>query len=67
MNEPEIQHLIRNDLRRAIARYGEPPDHNSMQCSPWLAMSLLQKSIRRGHEQLALRAVSGCLPGYDGR
>jgi hypothetical protein len=61
MNGPEIQHLFRNDLWLAVSRCGEPPEPQPLACSPWLAMSLMQKSIRRGREQLALRAAATLL------
>ena len=61
MNGPEIQHLIENDLRRAVARHGMPQQPNPVPASPWLAMSLLQKAIRRGQEGLALRAAATLL------
>ncbi len=61
MNGPEIQHLIENDLRRAVLRCAEPPQPDPMPASPWVAMSLLQKAIRRGREDLALRAAATLL------
>jgi hypothetical protein len=30
-------------------------DFNPLDVSPWLAMSLMQKAIRRGREEIALR------------
>lgn len=61
MNGPEILHLINSDLRRAVSRYGTPPTVQPIDVSPWLAMSLLQKAIRRDREQLALRAAATLL------
>ena len=61
MNEPEIQHRMENDLRRAVARHGTPPKPDPLQVSPWVAMSLMQKAIRRGREDLALRAAASLL------
>jgi len=61
MNGPEIQHLIENDLRRAVARHGTSPHPEPVQVSPWVAMSLMQKSIRRGREDLAMRAAAALL------
>src|SRR5271157_1109198 len=61
MNGPEIQHLIENDLRRAVARHGTPPQPEPVQVSPWVAMSLMQKAIRRGREDLALGAAATLL------
>ena len=53
MNGPEILHLIRHDLQGAVARQGKPPTPRPMDASPWVAMSAMQKAIRRGHEDLA--------------
>lgn len=61
MNGYEIQHLIRSDLQRAVSRNGVPPVAWPIEVSPWLAMSLLQKAIRRGCEELALRAAATLL------
>ena len=61
MNEPEIQHLIEQDLRRAVAQRGKPPTPQPMDASPWTAMSAMQKSIRRGREDLALGAAATLL------
>ena len=61
MNGPEILHLIRHDLQGAVARQPKPPTPRPMHVSPWLAMSILQKAIRRGREDLALRAAASLL------
>ena len=61
MNGPEILHLIRNDLQHAVARQGEPPTPRPMDASPWVAMSAMQKAIRRGREDLALCAAATLL------
>jgi hypothetical protein len=61
VNGPEILHLIRRDLQRAIACRGGPPTPQPMDVSPWLAMSTLQKAIRRGREDLALCAAATLL------
>jgi replication-associated recombination protein RarA len=61
MNGPEILHLIRHDLQRAAARQGKPPTPRPMDASPWLAMSAMQKAIRRGREDLALSAAATLL------
>ena len=58
MNGPEILHLIRHDLQRAIARQGTPPTPQPLDTSPWVAMSAMQKAIRRGREDLALSAAA---------
>ena len=61
VNGPEILHLIRHDLQRAIARQPKPPTPRPMDASPWLAMSAMQKAIRRGREDLALSAAATLL------
>jgi replication-associated recombination protein RarA len=61
MNAPEILHLIRQDLQRAVAGRGEPPIPQPMEGTPWLAMSAMQKAVRRGREDLALRAAATLL------
>ena len=61
MNGPEILHLIRNDLQHAVARQGKPPTPRPMDASPWVAMSAMQKAIRRGREDLALSAAATLL------
>ena len=61
MNGPEILHLIRHDLQRAVAGRGKPPTPRPFDVSPWLAMSVLQKAIRRGREDLALSAAATLL------
>ena len=61
MNGPEILQLIRHELQRAVARRGEPPIPRPMDVSPWLAMAVLQKAIRRGREDLALGAAATLL------
>ena len=61
MNGPEILRLIRHDLQRAVAQRGEPPTPQPMHASPWVAMSVLQKAIRRGREDLALSAAATLL------
>jgi hypothetical protein len=61
VNGPEIQHLIEQNLRRAVARIVEVPRPDPFSGSPWVAMSVLQKSIRRGRKDLALRAAATLL------
>jgi hypothetical protein len=61
MNGLEILLLIRHDLQRAVARQGKPPTPQSMNASPWVAMSAMQKAIRRGREDLALSAAATLL------
>jgi hypothetical protein len=61
MNGPEILHLIRHDLQGAVARQGKPPTPRPIDASPWVAMSTLQKAIRRGREDVALSAAATLL------
>jgi hypothetical protein len=61
MNGPEILHLMRHDLQGAVARQGKPPTPQPMAASPWVAMSAMQKAIRRGREDLALSAAATLL------
>jgi replication-associated recombination protein RarA len=50
----------REELAEAV---GSTPISSPLpiECSPWSAMSVLQKSIRRGREDLALRAAATLL------
>jgi hypothetical protein len=57
MNGSEILHLIRHDLQGAVARQGKLPTPRPMDVSPWVAMSAMQKAVRRGREDLALSAA----------
>jgi hypothetical protein len=61
VNGPEILHLIWHDLQGAVARQGKPPTPRPMDASPWVAMSAMQKAIRRGREDLALCAAATLL------
>jgi hypothetical protein len=61
VNGPEILHLIRHDLQSAVARQGKPPIPRPMAASPWVAMSAMQKAIRRGRQDLALSAAATSL------
>ncbi len=61
MNGPEILRLIQTDLQRAVARRGTPPTPRPLLVSPWLAMSILQKAIRRDREDFALGAAATLL------
>ena len=57
MNRPEILRLIRHELQRAVAERGAPPTPQPMDASPWVAMSAMQKAIRRGAQTSALQAL----------
>jgi hypothetical protein len=50
----------REQLTQVVAEF-DPPIFNPIDVSPWIAMALLQKAIRRGHMQLALRAAATLL------
>jgi hypothetical protein len=52
MNGPEILDILRHELQHAVVRHGRPPKPRPMDVSPWVAMSALQKAIRRGREDL---------------
>jgi hypothetical protein len=54
VNGPEIQHLIEQDLRRAVSRIVEVPRPDPLPGSPWVAMSVPQKAIRRGNKDLGI-------------
>jgi hypothetical protein len=60
MNGPDILTIARQQLSDAISNF-QMPTCDPMAASPWIAMSLLQKAIRRGHEHLALRAATTLL------
>jgi hypothetical protein len=49
---------FRNALLAAVSDGGELPCAAPLNISPWLAMSLLQKAIRRGRCDLALQAAA---------
>jgi hypothetical protein len=60
MNGPVILNNARELLAHEIFRYREPKP-SPLQISPWLAMSLLQKAIRRGEIELAQRSAATLL------
>ena len=57
MNGPVILNNARESLADEIFGYREPKPA-PLKISPWLAMSLLQKAIRRGESELAQRAAA---------
>jgi hypothetical protein len=61
VNGPEILHILRHELQHAVGRQGKPPSPRPMDASSWLAMSVLQKAVRRGREDLALNAAATLL------
>ncbi len=50
----------RAELAEAVGSGSTSPP-SPIACSPWIAMSLMQKAIRRGREDLALRAAATLL------
>jgi hypothetical protein len=60
MNKPNTLSVAPRQLCDAISSF-QAPTCDPLKVSPWVAMSLMQKAIRRGHEQLALRAASTLL------
>jgi hypothetical protein len=60
MNHPISLDAARQELADAIAKF-QTPIPAPLNVSPWVAMALLQKALRRGREQLALRAAATLL------
>jgi len=60
MNKPDILSTARQQLSDAISK-SQPATCDPLKVSPWVAMSLLQKAIRRGRKDLALRAAATLL------
>lgn len=52
---------FRADLMRRIAEQEHVPEGQPLPTSPWLAMSMLQKGVRRGRADLALNAAATLL------
>ena len=62
MNGDHILQHYRDQLAEEIlARGSDLPGFNPLNINPWLAMSLMQKAIRRGREDLALCAAASLL------
>jgi hypothetical protein len=57
MTEPDPIGIARSLLHDAITEF-QPPSCHPLTISIWVAMSLLQKAIRRGREELAYRAAA---------
>jgi replication-associated recombination protein RarA len=62
MNKPNILGIARQQLSGAISNFQTPPC-DPLNVSPWIAMSFLQKAIRRGRKDLAFRAAATLLIG----
>jgi hypothetical protein len=60
MNGPIILNNAREQLAHEIFTHREPKP-SPLKISPWLAMSLLQKAIRRGESELARQAAATLL------
>src|SRR6185503_12124622 len=60
VSEAAILQSVRGRLSAAIQGFQPPPIY-SINVSPWIAASALQKAIRRGHKQTALRAAARLL------
>ncbi|TPI63947.1 hypothetical protein FJ417_03325 [Mesorhizobium sp. B3-1-7] len=66
MNGPETLSILRHELAQQLLHH-EPPVSDPLDISPWLAMALLQKAIRRGHGQFALQAAATLIrQSHDG-
>lgn len=61
MNGPEILAYHRSQLARRVAERARVPDLDPLRASVWVAMSALQKAVRRGREDIALRAAATLL------
>ena len=60
MERETVISSAREELAERVRSRPIPPP-SPLACSPWIAMSLMQKAIRRGHEDLALGAASTLL------
>jgi len=60
MNKADVLSIARQQLSDANSNF-QTPTCDPLKVSPWIAMSLLQKAIRRRHEQFALRAAATLL------
>lgn len=62
MNGPLILDQLRTDLAKELSsRQSSIPTQEPLAIDPWLAMSLLQKAVRRGKEEWALGAAAALL------
>jgi hypothetical protein len=60
VNDPDFFSQQRERLATAVCEQGDGADFQPLNISPWLAMSLLQKAIRRREPQFAHRAAAPC-------
>lgn len=62
MNGTHILDLFRDELAKSILKRGKDfPVCSPLNINPWLAMSLMQKAIRRGREDFALSSAATLL------
>jgi hypothetical protein len=61
MTDPDLISRFRTDLMQRIAAQERVPQGQPLPISPWLAMSMLQKALRRGRADLALNAAATLL------
>ncbi len=61
MTAPDPLARFPTDLVRRLAARDQVPEGQPTTLSPWVAMSLLQKAVRRGRKDLALRAAATLL------
>ncbi|SFL48621.1 MgsA AAA+ ATPase C terminal [Loktanella salsilacus] len=61
MTDPCYTTRFRTDLIQRIAAQERVPQGQPLQISPWLAMSMLQKAVRRGRVDLAMNAAATLL------
>ena len=60
MNKPDILTIARQQLSDTISNF-QIPTCDPLTVTPWIAMSALQKAIRRGQDGLAQRAAATLL------
>src|ERR1700722_11487997 len=61
LNDPDFFARPRERAQCSTNSQHELGDHQPFDISPWLAMSLMQKAIRRGRAAIALRAAATLL------
>jgi hypothetical protein len=61
IDEPDVLMAFREELARRIAKRDRTPALKPLATTPWIAMSILQKGIRRGRTDLALQAAATLL------
>jgi hypothetical protein len=60
MTIPDVITVACQQFSNAVINF-QTPSYSPLNVSPWIAMSLMQKAIRRGQEHLALRAAATLL------